>query len=50
MSKSPKKPLTEKDRALRKEQDRLRLAQLQKEESEEKERKYAFSSSTKRKI
>lgn len=35
MSKSPKKTVTEADRVKRKEQDRLRLAQLQKEESEE---------------
>ena len=38
MSKSPKKPLTEADRVLRREQDRMLLAQLQKEESEEQDR------------
>ena len=38
MSKSPKKNLTEADRVKRKEQDRLHLAQLQKEESEEQDR------------
>ena len=38
MSKFPKKPLTEADRIKRKEQDRLNLAELQKEESEEQDR------------